>query len=170
MAARIIGVTGHRPNRLSSWAIFRLPGRARRVLARLERAAGATGAEMRLVSGLAEGADTIVAREALKRGWTLTALLPKPASAYERDFASRRARAAFRRLHRRADETVVVARAAEAPASPSGRYRAAGIAMVERIDALIAVHDRGEPAGPGGTHDVMEIARRRGAPIVEIVV
>ena len=142
MGARIIGATGHRPNRLTSWALFRLPARARRALARLERAAGAAGAEMRLVSGLAEGADAILAREALRRGWALTAVLPKPVGAYEADFSSRRARATMRRLLRRADETVVVAGAAEEPASRSGRYRAAGLAMIDRIELLVAVHDR----------------------------
>jgi hypothetical protein len=61
--------------------------------------------KLQLVSALAEGADRLVAEEALDAGIELVALLPMPADLYVRDFKTEASRAEFARLVGRASLT-----------------------------------------------------------------
>ncbi|HEX6954885.1 MAG TPA: hypothetical protein VF156_08390 [Agromyces sp.] len=151
-----IGVTGHRlladVDRISS-GIDEAVGR----LATL--ADGAWTA----VSALAEGADRLVARRLLDRpGTRLVAVLPLPPDEYERDFADRGSRTAFRRLLDRAAEVVVV------PPQPTreAAYEAAGLGVLERSDILVAVWDGDAARGRGGTGAIVAEARLRAMPLV----
>ena len=62
-----VGVSGHRPNRLGRSDPGLLGEQIRRVLAVIQRAAGAT-ATLRVLSSLAEGADRLVASAATRLG------------------------------------------------------------------------------------------------------
>jgi hypothetical protein len=147
-----LGVTGHRV----------LPGGA----ALGERVDGAIdaladGRRVHLLTSLAEGADRLVAHRVLARaGGTIEAILPLAVDDYEDDFADPPSRAEFRDLLDRAGATEVVT----AP-TRTAAYEAAGFAVVERSEALVALWD-GRPArGRGGTADVVAHARRLGHPV-----
>lgn len=149
-----VGVTGHRWQEEPAG----LRARLERVMALLGQ-----GRAVRLVSALAEGADRLVAELALAQGAELVALLPFPRDSYESDFASRWSRQRFRELLDRATEVVEMS---PAPAERSAGYAAAGRAVLDRSDVLVAVWD-GRPArGVGGTAGVVSEARDRGIPVV----
>jgi hypothetical protein len=115
-----------------------------------------------IVSSLAEGADRLVAWRALRRsGWTLVAVLPLAPDDYRDDFASDESREEFDRLIDAASE---VEQVAPQPTRVDA-YLAAGLRMLERSDALVAVWD-GEPArGKGGTAEIVARARTDALPV-----
>ena len=83
-----IGVTGHRPERIGQGNLEAVAAMIGRVLDAVADAGGADGAplRMRLVSALAEGADSLAADFALARGWTLDCVLPFGRDDYAADF------------------------------------------------------------------------------------
>lgn len=121
----------------------------------------ADGRRVHLLTSLAEGADRLVAQRVLARaGGTIAAILPLAADDYEDDFAGAPSREEFRDLLDRAGATEVVSGPTRTAA-----YEAAGFAVVERSEALVALWD-GRPArGRGGTADVVAHARRLGHPV-----
>jgi hypothetical protein len=153
-----LGVTGHRV----------LPDEAA-LGARIDDAIDdlADGRAVHLLTSLAEGADRVVARRVLARdGGTIEAILPLEAGDYEDDFASPASVEDFRDLLERSAASEVVTGPTRTAA-----YEAAGFAVVERSDGLLALWD-GRPArGRGGTADVVAHARRLGHPVrvVEVV-
>jgi len=94
-----VGVTGHRPDDLAHADAVALRARIREVLERLGAEAitvaeadagvefGADPPELRLISPLAEGADRIVAQEALDAGYSVHAPLPFPREVLRRELA-----------------------------------------------------------------------------------
>ena len=91
-----VGITGHRPNKLSGPAVARVRQQLPRVFAAIAKSADdilAANAEfyaaqppaMRLVSGFAEGADQM-AVAACPAGWRIEAILPFPVEEYLKDF------------------------------------------------------------------------------------
>lgn len=169
--ALVVGVTGHRQLTAGDAA------RARSALERLfaDLRAGVdevchahsdlfadTPARMALLSPLAMGADQIAAEVALEAGIELRAVLPFDRAHYARDFDE----------DGRARLDALIARASASWSLPGGdsggAYVGAGAATVAGSDILVAVWD-GEPArGPGGTADVVEIAVRRGVPVIHL--
>lgn len=150
-----VGVTGHRV--LADVDLI-----AAGIDEAVGRLGGLAGGAWSAVSGLAEGADRLVAAHLLERpGTRLVAVLPLPPDEYERDFADGGSRAVFRRLLARAAEVVVV------PPQPTreAAYEAAGLAVLERSDILLAVWDGDEARGRGGTGAIVAEARRRRMPI-----
>src|SRR5262245_37534861 len=104
-----IGVTGHRPNRLSPEAPGLLKTEILRLLANARDTLGAVRTEypgffddapvrLIVVSSLAEGADSIVAEAARELDLELFCPLPFARAEYERDFKEPPARDAFHRL------------------------------------------------------------------------
>lgn len=156
-----MAVSGHR----------RLPGDGRvpaGVDAALDAAAEAAGgAPAAVVSSLAEGADRLVAERGLARpGWSLEVVLPLDPDDYERDFAAGSSVATFRSLLAAADAVERV------PPQPTREdaYWAAGLAVLDRSDVLVAVWD-GRPArGRGGTGEVVARARSEGRPLAWVQV
>ncbi|HSF93182.1 MAG TPA: hypothetical protein VLA51_13405, partial [Paracoccaceae bacterium] len=83
MSEFVIGVTGHR-----DIAATEVDGLRDSVRAALSDIAGRFSAmPVRIVTGLAEGADTVVTEIALELGLKVTAVLPMPRDAYADDFA-----------------------------------------------------------------------------------
>ena len=153
-----IGVSGHR--------VLAEPGLIEAGLARvIGRLAAAYPGEWTAVCSLAEGADRLVTWRLLARGGSrLVAVLPLRRMDYEGDFAGAASLREFRDLLGRAAEVVEVA-------PQPGRdeaYEAAGRAVLDRSDVLIAVWDGQEARGPGGTGGVVAEARRRGLPVAWI--
>lgn len=148
----VLGVTGHRalPDGLEAAVddVLDALGRDRAV---------------HLLTSLAEGADRLVAHRVLARtDGTIEALLPLETDDYERDFADGASVTEFRALLEAATATEVVA-----CTSPDreARYEAAGLAVVERSEGLVALWDGQPSRGRGGTAEVVEHARRLGRPV-----
>lgn len=144
------GVTGHRTLP---------PGIADHAVRHWQRVLP-SGAGLRGVSSLADGADQLFAGHVLDAGGTLEAVLPTSWVSY----ASSLAAGGRQRLENfiRAAATVITMPFAE-PCDQG--YLAAGQALVDRCDHLFAVWD-GEPArGMGGTADIVAYARDRGRPV-----
>jgi hypothetical protein len=136
-----------------------------------EQSPGAYAADavlFRAVSALAEGADRLFAVEAHALGLELDCLLPFAQAEYERDFATIESLNRFRELLALAAGRVLELDGPTVPETRSYAYEGAGRAMLDQCDILVAIWD-GEPArGPGGTGQIVEIARRKGMPILWI--
>jgi len=151
MAATRIGVTGHRllaPHP-------RLTAAVDDALAAIE---GRRPAPYVLLSGFAEGADELVARRALERGWELNALLPLPVDDFVED------------LERPDDFRALLARAAaveelEPPMPRPDCYLLQGLALVDRSHELLALWNGVAARGVGGTADIVAAARTRGRTV-----
>lgn len=120
-----------------------------------------TGAAVRGLSCLADGADQIFARAVLEAGGQVEAVIP--ADRYPEGMRPGE-RARYEALLPR------VAAVHRLPfADPTGHtHLAAAAFMIGRADELWAVWD-GEPArGRGGTADVVACARERGVPVRRI--
>ncbi len=156
-----LGVTGHRgPPKLPEAAIAPLRASIDSLIAAITLAAG--GPAVAVVSALAEGADRLVAEAGLAAGGPLFAILPFARAEYARDFAAPTSRAAFAALLDRAvSVTELPGEASERPHA----YEAAGLAMLARIDLLIAIWDGQQAAGVGGTAEIVARARAAGLPV-----
>lgn len=166
--ALAVAIVGHRPERLSDpEAIAARIGEALEQMTKAVREAspGASQPRLRLVSALAEGADRLGARAALDSGIPLDVVLPFSAEEYVRDFESEESRAEFAMLVASADSVLVLD---GEPDERERAYEAAGRALLDNSDLLIAVFDDGPGRGRGGTRDVIDEAVRRGRPVVTI--
>jgi hypothetical protein len=160
-----IGVTGHRPNRLSAADIASLQAQIDRVLHTIRDSVLQPGTALRVISSLAEGADRLVARAALAQHFTLQVPLPFPQPDYETDFDSPASVADFRALLAQSSSTFVLA----APHSHrSFGYRAAGNIILHQCDLLFAVWDGGPALGVGGTPETIERAIELHLPVLYI--
>lgn len=172
--SRVVGVCGHR------WI-------AAETLPALEQAcalalASLPGTGRVLLSGLAEGADQIVARIALDSGWPVVAVLPMPLAEYEKDFTDLAALLAFRDLLARCSSRIELPLAGEidddirASAQPRDgvvreqQYRNLGRYLVDNVQSMVLLWDGNErDVKPGGTAEVkyfcdqaMNLANRHG--------
>ena len=165
-----IGVTGHRAARLGDIDMAALTAVVERTLVTVGLAvAGVPGlpVELRLITALADGADTIVAECALARGWRLDSVLPFTREAYLADFAAPQSRAAYRRLLARSD-VVVELPGVHRDHESSAAYECAGRFVLARADVLLAIWD-GRPAqGRGGTGQIVAEAVMQDLPVILI--
>ena len=108
-----------------------------------------------VLSALAEGADRLVAREALELGFSLVVPLPMQREEYEKDFATPESLADFRSLLLRAESAFVVRPAvATSSADRATAYANCGAYIAGRCVELIALWD-GEDSPTGGTAEVV---------------
>jgi len=108
------------------------------------------------VTSLAIGADQLFAEAVLRHHGTLHAIVPFPE--YERTFSSGRDLSTYHQLLREAAQVEILAK----HDSDEEAYLAAGRAVVEKADLLVAVWDREPAAGLGGTADVVLYAEQVG--------
>jgi hypothetical protein len=180
-----VGVVGHRLEALvdSGTDLATLRATVHTLLAQIQTAAAGTAgqyseifagpARLRVISPLAEGADQIVAAEALRLGYALHVPLPCPTATYLSAFqaASRTTgedpRAMFTRLLGQAQSVQILDAAPNAVLDPAA-YAAVGRTVLRHTDVLIAVWDGAPAAGPGGTGEVVEQARAWQLPVVRI--
>ena len=94
--------------------------------------------KLRLVSALADGADTIVAEVALASGWRLDACLPFARDEYAGDFAEGEHRDRFEGLLHQSSATFALA---GARADADAAYEAVGKVMLDQVDVLLALWD-----------------------------
>ncbi|MFN2387220.1 MAG: hypothetical protein ABR576_13210 [Thermoanaerobaculia bacterium] len=167
MSPLTVGVTGHRPNRLADASPRLLRDRVREVLGFL-RGTRPEGAVPTLLTGLAEGADRIVAQEALELGFRVEAILPFVRSEYEKDFAGPASLQEFGQLLSRSGEVHELPGARRTPEAQDAAYAAVGRFILDRTNVLLAVWDGRRGRGLGGTTQVLLEALQRGTPVVWI--
>jgi hypothetical protein len=164
-----IGVTGHRDVALGPAMLGRLRGALDGAFSALIGAQGETDdgrRRLQVVSGLAEGADRMVADAGLAHGAALVAVLPFPRAVYLEDFAEEQSKQDFMRLLAAATEVVELDGSTGSNEDRNAAYLAAGEAMVSRSDLVFALWD-GRPAnGPGGTGDIVTFARHHDCPVL----
>lgn len=115
-----------------------------------------------VLSALAEGGDRLVAERLLTRpGTRLVAVLPLPRDDYLADFDADASKEGFTTLLGRADEVVEIPPATSREAA----YEAAGDAVLDHADVLVAVWDGQAAQGRGGTAAIVAEARERGLPL-----
>ncbi len=147
-----IGVTGHR--RIAASCTASIEAAVVSVLEGVR--AKAPDAPLLLLTGLAEGADRLVARLAQERfGTELVAVLPRAADDYRQDFATAESRAEFDRLLGSA-RLVVSPPAGAGPVEPTDGYLWAGNFTALHAHLLIALWDGDEARGDGGTAEIVQ--------------
>lgn len=142
----VIGVTGHRDIAAADEASLR--ERFGRILEELHARCPHT--PRLLLSGLAAGADSLAAEEAMARGIPVMACLPMPQAEYEKDFTPEQL-PRFRSLLERCARTIVTSPVRE------GGYVATGRFIAKYSHLLVAFWDRATSRGAGGTADVIEM-------------
>ncbi len=171
-----IGVTGHRLEKLGDADLTALNTAVSATLRQLQVAIEAVAAQSkavfaktapqaRLVTALADGADTIAAKAALAAGWRVDACLPFARWMYEEDFALGEARDQFTALLRAMSATFALpgTRAEETAA-----YEAVGRTILDQSDIIIALWDGDAARGRGGTSQVVAEAVARHIPVIHI--
>ncbi|HLY49804.1 MAG TPA: SLATT domain-containing protein [Solirubrobacteraceae bacterium] len=165
-----IGVTGHRQSLNAESVVVEVRKRFAQVR-ELFPPSEVTPVAFTLLTGLAEGADRVVAREALTAfadaGVELEAVLPLTVADYVEDFTTEGSREEFAELLGLTTRRVELARATK----PRGRerdlaYQRAGYYIADHCDVMIAVWDGRPPHNPGGTADVVGYSRAQGVPIL----
>jgi hypothetical protein len=122
---------------------------------------------LRLLSPLAEGADRLVAVEALELGMELHSPLPFARDEYVKDFQSEESRQQFAHLLSRATRVFEL----DGPADEKrrqGAYEMVGRTVLLQSDILIAIWDQDRPFGVGGTGQIVQEATSLGIPVVWI--
>jgi hypothetical protein len=155
----VVGVTGHR----FLADVKRVRKGVAEALKHVEKRF--PGRSLRVVSSLAEGGDRIVVEEVLKKpGATLEVVLPMPREEYLRDFPDKNSRKEFEKLMQRAE------RVRELPLQKdrNASYEEAGLQVLVRSQVLFAIWDGKAEQGPGGTGEIVRLARARHLPIVWI--
>lgn len=159
-----VGVTGHR--RMPDDP--RLAERVAEAVARIRELAEPPHRPVRFtaVSALAEGADRLVAETILREpGGALHAVLPLTREDYADDFEEPESRREFAALLDAASRVSVLPPCATRDAA----YEAAGVRVVDEVDALIALWDGLPARGQGGTAHVVALARDRGLPLFWLI-
>jgi len=171
-----VGITGHRLNRVDQAGLDATTPELERLFAelaaatsKLHRAAQGLFTDalpaLRVLSGLAEGADRHVAGVASRAGFSLQAVLPFHRDDYALDFDTDGSCAEFRSLLAGAE------RVFELPGERGGRehaYEMTGHALVAHSDLLVALWDGHAPRGRGGTAAVVAMALARGMPVIHV--
>src|SRR5262249_9187518 len=145
----VVGITGHRPNRIPTHAIERIKRQLAEVLTDIETSN--PGRQPMLLSGLAEGADRLAAFVALGRGWPLRAILPFHRSRFEEDFPDPYAIGEFRAMLEASSTLEEPGRIAHLGKPAERGYVAVGERLLALSDMLIAVWDGKASRGKGGT-------------------
>jgi hypothetical protein len=160
-----IGVTGHRLGRLAGADLNALRGELRTVL---DKIAGGQAGTMRLVTSLADGADTIAAEEALALGWALDAVLPLHRDDYLQDFDDPVARADHENLLTRAANIFELDGDRSVEGGSAIAYERAGRVVLAQSDILVAVWDGGPVRGRGGAAQIVAEAVLAGIPVIHL--
>ncbi len=155
----VIGVTGHRD--LRGDEIPEIRQRVRDLLQDL--ASRYPHRKLRLLSPLAEGADRLVAEEALSLDVELRVVLPMPRHLYYADFSSEQSIAEFNVLYRRAADVLTLPLARQnTPESLSSvgpardrQYAQAGVFLSAHCHILLALWDGKTSGMLGGTAQVV---------------
>lgn len=171
-----VGVIGHRPNRLPAEGRQAIEDQIDSVLLLLKTTAEAARqryspffdakpVQLTMISALADGADRMAARSALRNGLSLTSALPFPVADYETDFPEETSRDEYADLLDRSARTLVL------PGPQAGEpreYDTVGRIILDNADLILAVWDGGPSGGRGGTTDLVERAAALRLPVIHL--
>jgi hypothetical protein len=171
-----VGVTGHRPKDLpTDVANGNLRAAIKKTLSDIKTIAASIldqckdfyegGLKLRLISPLAEGADRLVAEEALKLGYELQCPFPFDLVEYKKDFHTEESKAEFEWLRLQASSEFELdgSRKAEDEA-----YEAVGRVVLRHSDIIVAIWNGQPAAGRGGTGQIASEALERDIPTIRI--
>jgi hypothetical protein len=154
-----IGITGHR----FLVEVDKITTGIDQALDHIERSFGFSS--LRMISALAEGADLLIAGQALARGnAALIVPLPLPENEYLTDFSSETSKEEFHQLLTQAEEVLIM------PPAPTREeaYAAVGSYILDHCDVLLAIWDGQDSLGVGGTGEIAAKARQIGLPLAWI--
>jgi hypothetical protein len=120
---------------------------------------------LRIISPLAEGADRLVADEALKLSFNLQCPLPFFQEEYEKDFSLEGSTDEFRALRVQAESVFELDGIRD---RNNEAYEAVGHVLLRQSDLLIAVWDGAPARGKGGTAQVVGEALTSEIPVIRI--
>jgi hypothetical protein len=143
----VFGVSGHRDTRAED--SVELENRIQIVFDRFRLAH--PGASFELLSPLAEGADRIAAKVALRSGIRLVVPMPMAQAEYERDFVTTESLDEFRRLLRASDSHFEVRDPRTESDRRSEKYAGVGDYIARRSHVLILLWDGQDNEKMGGT-------------------
>jgi hypothetical protein len=166
-----VGVSGHRD--LRKYVPARLQIRLRTILKEIADAVAVVARDagpyysggpplLRVVSPLAEGADRLVAAEALSLGWDLQCPLPFHRDEYKKDFSGKASADEFDKLLGKA---IAILELDGDRAPESSPYETVGRVVLDHCDILIAMWDGKPERGAGGTARIVAMAQTRGTPV-----
>jgi len=174
-----IGVTGHRPGpKLSPDQAAAVRRTVDGILADIARfthesvardawSFAAARAVISTVSGMAEGADRIVAQAGLAQDMPLNVILPFRRADFRTDFSPEGA-AEYDALLAKAHTVYELDGKRDSETSANRAYEACGLLMLANADIVIAVWDQEPAAGLGGTALIVEHAVAEGVPVILI--
>lgn len=171
-----VGVTGHRPNGLAEAKHDLLKQSVREVLTYIQTVVQDIQQEVascyteqkpdfRIISPLAEGADRIVASEAIDLGYELQCPLPFAYNKYREDFTDAVSAAEFDKLLGKASKVLELD---GSEADKGTAYYAVGKMVLGQCDLLIAVKDDNNTGGTGGTAHIVQEALNYSIPTIWI--
>ncbi len=168
-----VGVTGHRYVASAGVGADPLRDRVRAVFAFLwqtvvDSAPSSSRPVLVVVSPLAEGADRLIAHEAVANGFPLHCPLPFARAEYERDFSDAASRAEYRALLARAAVVTELPGSYATPGRREAAYEAVGRIVIDQSDLLVAIWDGEAARGGGGTAHVVRDALDRQIPVIWI--
>jgi hypothetical protein len=172
MRAFVVGITGHRLNKIPDLEISRIRQQLSFVFADIDAACTRTGEvarPVRLLSSLAEGADQIAVYVRPKTWW-VEAVLPFPKARYRKDFTPAHATGG---VDRTAEFDAALAQTQtivelDEDGDPSAAYEKAGRFILRECDLLVAVWDGKPEAGLGGTKAIIAFAIKAAIPVIWI--
>jgi hypothetical protein len=153
----IVGATGHRD--LHDSGVWQLRRHVDDFLADVQR--HLPDIELRIMTGMAHGADLLVVHAALQAGWKIDAVLPLPLEQHLEDFGAQSATELRAALANPAVTcTVLPAPGGADPRAKHGAGRAAfysnlSQALIERTHLLLAIWDGQASSRAGGTADTV---------------
>ncbi len=156
----VVAVTGHRD--LVASEVPGIRERVRRLFRQLQD--DYPDRRVQVISGLAEGADQLVAEIALNEKLPLVAVLPMPMSEYQHDFETAGARARLAELHARATECIelplatgtTLAGIAAQGEQRARQYAQLGVFLCAHCHLLLALWDGKSSDELGGTAQVVQ--------------
>jgi len=175
-----VGVTGHRLNGLDKADIAALRVRVNEVLKHIRGVAGEVKSSfeslysdggppvLRVISPLAEGADIIVAEEALAEGFELECALPFARQEYEKDFTDGESLGRYRTLLGAATSILELDGSRATTDLENEAYQTVGRMVLAQSDVLIAIWDGEDAKGKGGTGQIVKESLINEIPVVWI--
>jgi len=161
-----IGVVGHRPNRLRGVPYVTIADAIRKEILRIRETV--PDRQFVGVSPLAEGSDRIFAKVALEFGMPLICPMPFIQAEYENDFSGgneleKDSLSEFRNLIEsfRTGPGIDIVELDGRRAQETEAYRKVGEWVLQQSEFVVFVWDGQDLGKPGGTDEMIEIAKKR---------
>lgn len=169
-----VGVTGHRPNRLSHDILEQLESNIEKLFEQIDNTIklkfdslsdfyqSASTPEIRLISGMAAGTDLSAISAAKSRSWQFHAILPQEIEIFKKSLSIEEIAIFNSALELSTSQTIINSAGFE----DTGDHDSLGELLLQNIELLVAVWDGAESRGKGGTADLVERALNLGIPVI----